>query len=53
MDEWRNRLALAPEKVIKNTLEVPTQLALDLELDNRTVPKRHLRADLHSLSILD
>ena len=41
VDKWINRLALDPEKSIKNTLEETAQLALNLESDNRTMPKRH------------
>ena len=44
MEEWSKWLALVPEKVIKKNLEAAIQLALDLESDKRTMPKRHFKS---------
>ena len=37
-------LSLAPEKIIKKTLEDTAQLALNLYLDNKTTCKRHCKS---------
>ena len=41
LDEWRDRLALAPEEVIRKTLEATTQMAMTVEAENRDIPCRH------------
>jgi hypothetical protein len=44
MDEWRKRLALAPEDVIRKTFEATTQLAMSVEAENRDIPRRHYKS---------
>ena len=41
LDEWRDRLALAPEEVVKKTLDATTQMAMSVEAENRDIPRRH------------
>ena len=41
LEEWRDRLALAPEEVVKKTLEATTQMAMSVEVENREIPRRH------------
>ena len=44
LEEWKKRLALAPEDVIKKTLENTTQLAIEVDTDNRSVPRQYYKA---------
>ena len=41
LEEWRNRLALAPEEVVKKTFEATTQMAMSVEAESRDIPRRH------------
>ena len=41
MDEWRKRLAMAPEDVIRKTFTATTQLSMSVESENRLVPRQH------------
>ena len=49
LSEWRKRLALLPEDVVKKTLENTTQYYQELEHENRGHPRRHLKALYHAL----
>jgi hypothetical protein len=40
--EWKKRLALVPDEVIKRTLEATTQYYLTTEAETRQDPRRHL-----------
>ena len=44
MEEWRKRLAMAPEDVIRKTFEATTQLSMSIETDNRLVPRQHYKS---------
>ena len=44
MDHWRKCLALAPEDVIRKTFMATTQLAMNVEAENRTIPRRHYKS---------
>jgi len=44
MEEWRKRLALDPEEVIKKTLEATTQYYTRVEVENRLDPRRHMQS---------
>ena len=41
MEEWRNRLALAPDDVIRKTFQATTQMAPTVEVENRLIPRQH------------
>ena len=41
LEEWRDQLALAPEEIVKKTLEATTQMAMSVEAENREIPRRH------------
>lgn len=41
MGKWRERLALAPEDVVRKTFNATTQLAMNLEAENRDISRRH------------
>ena len=41
--EWRKRLAYAPEDVIRKTLSATTQLAMNVEAENRMSGRRHYK----------
>jgi len=41
LQEWRKRLAMAPEDIIRKTFDATTQLALSVEVNNRLVPRQH------------
>ena len=44
MQEWRNRLALAPEDVVRKTFDATTQMAMKVEAETRAVPRRHYKS---------
>ena len=44
MEEWRKRLAMAPEDVIRKTFDATTQLSMSIETDNRLVPRQHYKS---------
>ena len=44
MIEWRKRLAMAPDEVIRKTFKATTQMAMSLDIDNRIIPRRHHKA---------
>ena len=46
LEEWRKRLALAPEDVVIATLGATTQHAVSVEVDEREDPKHHLKSRL-------
>ena len=48
-EEWRKRLAMAPEDVIRKTFEATTQLAMSVEAENRLVPRQHYKSRFPSL----
>ena len=41
LDEWRKRLALAPEKVVRKTFAFTTQMSMLLEAKNHAITWRH------------
>ncbi|MGH3053473.1 MAG: hypothetical protein ACRDL7_00670, partial [Gaiellaceae bacterium] len=47
--EWRKRLAMLPEDVIRRTLENTTQFYLSLEAENRDDPKGHVKSRMPGL----
>ena len=44
LEEWRKRLVLAPEDVVRKTFEATTQLAMSVEVNNRTIPRQHYKS---------
>ena len=44
MENWRRRLAMAPEDVVRRTFESTTQMAMNVEAENRTSGRRHYRS---------
>ena len=44
MEEWRKRLALAPEDVVRKTFEATTQLSMSVEAENRLIPRQHYKS---------
>ena len=44
MEHWRKCLALAPEDVIRKTFLATTQMATNVEAENRTIPQRHYKS---------
>ena len=51
MSEWRKRLAMLPEDVIKKTLEATTNFYLSIEGENRMDPRRHFQSRFPGLRI--
>ena len=43
MEEWQKRLAYAPEDVIRKTFMATTQLAMNVETENRLSGRRHYK----------
>ena len=43
IEEWRKRLALAPDDVIRKTFEATTQLSMSVEAENRLIPRQHYK----------
>ena len=50
IDEWQTRLGLAPKDIIKKTFEATPQLAMNVEIENRAVGRRHYKSRLPFLS---
>ena len=46
IEEWLKRLAMVPKEVVLKTLAATTQLAINVDLDNRSVPRRHFKSRL-------
>ena len=44
LEEWKKRSALALEDIIKKTLENTTQLAIEVDMDNISILRRHYKA---------
>ena len=44
LQEWRKRLALAPEDVVRKTFEATTQLSMSVEAENRVIPRDHYKS---------
>ena len=44
IEEWRKRLALAPDETMSHDLDNSTQLAIGVESDNRSVSRRHCKS---------
>ena len=44
IQEWRKRLAMLPEDVVRKTIDATTQFYLEAECENREDPRRHLKA---------
>ena len=44
MNQWRKRLAMAPEDVIRKTFESTTQMSMNIEAENRTIGRRHYKS---------
>jgi hypothetical protein len=43
MQEWRKRLAMLPEEVVRKTLENSTNFYLNIEAENREDPRKHYK----------
>ena len=44
MEQWQDRLGLAPEDVIRKTFEATTQLVTNVEVENRTIGRNHYKS---------
>ena len=44
MTDWRKRLAMVPEDIVRKTLDATTQLALSIETENRMGGRRHYKS---------
>ena len=44
LHQWRERLGMAPEEVVKRTLGSTTQLAMNVEIENRMVGRQHYKS---------
>lgn len=44
LERWRRCLALAPEDVVRKTFQATTQLAMNVEAENRMIGRRHLKS---------
>ena len=44
LERWRKCLALAPEDVVRKTCKATTQLAMNVEAENRVIGRRHLKS---------
>jgi len=44
IEEWKKRLALAPEEIVRKTLEATTQFYTSVEVENRKDPRRHMQS---------
>lgn len=49
IEEWRKRLAMLPEPVIRKTLENTTQYCLHPEMENRSDPRRQFQSVLKAI----
>jgi hypothetical protein len=47
--EWRKRLAMIPEDLVRKTLENTTHYYLSPEMDNRQDPRNHLKSTLKAI----
>eukprot|EP00957_Ditylum_brightwellii_P187473 14277377-Ditylum_brightwellii.AAC.1 len=43
LEEWKKRLAMLPEDVVKNTLSNCTNLHFNVEMENRQDPYQHFK----------
>ena len=44
-EEWRHRLAMLPEEIVKQTvLDATTQLYMEVENENRNEPREHYKS---------
>jgi len=44
IQQWQDRLGLAPEDVIRKTFEATTQLVSNVEVENRTIGRNHYKS---------
>ena len=44
IEEWQKRLVMAPKELVLKTLAATTQLAINVDLDNRSMPRRHFKS---------
>ena len=44
IDRWQKCLALAPEGVVRKTFLATTQMAMNVEAENRMIGRRHLKS---------
>ena len=44
MEHWRKCLALAPEDVIRKKFMATTQMAMNVEVENRVIPRRYYKS---------
>ena len=51
IEEWRKRLAMVPEDVVRKTLDATTQFYLETESENRQDPRRHLKSRMPGLRL--
>ena len=49
--EWRKRLAMLPEDVVRKTLDATTQFYMETEAENRQDPRRHLKSRMPGLRL--
>ena len=49
LDEWRKRLAYAPDDVLRKTFLATTQLAMNVEAENRVCGRRHYKSRFNFL----
>eukprot|EP00957_Ditylum_brightwellii_P188860 14376047-Ditylum_brightwellii.AAC.1 len=43
MQEWRKRLAILPEEVVRKTFENSTNFYLNIEAENKEDPRKHYK----------
>ena len=46
IEDWQRRLAMAPLSAVQKTFEATTQMAPNLEIENRAVPRGHYKSRL-------
>lgn len=51
LSEWQKRLVILPMEVIEKTLKVTTQYYANVEVENRSDPRRHYNSRLPGLHV--
>ena len=44
LEKWQDNLGLAPDDVIRKTFDATTQLAMNVEIENRTIGRKHYKS---------
>lgn len=44
LEQWRERLAMAPADVVRQTMKTTTQIAMSVKADNQVISERHLKS---------